>query len=184
LIEEASVFQGGFILSILDIVLVTLYFLLVHQVEVVGVAAFPPNAKPKLTDPSARSETWIILVVFAFYAAWDALSLYFNEKEYGPWPSAVSGALCALGLIPTYAVVPSQPAAVLCIDIHLFGLVFLFRAFKRLQKWNFENRRGETTFQFRAAPTDVKAWIIVCGAVSFIALVSAIAPLARKYICG
>ncbi len=110
--------------------------------------------------------------------------MYFKEKEYGPWPSAACLALSLFGLIPAIAVAPSQPAAVIWIDIYLFSLVFFFRALKRLQKWNFENRKGETTFQFRAAPGTVKAWVITFGAASGIAYLSAIAPLARAYICG
>src|SRR5262249_18394873 len=124
--EEASVFQGGFILSILDILLVTLYFLLVHQVEMAGVAPFLPKPPPSLTEPSATAETWIILIVFCIYVGWDWLSLLFNEKEYGPWPSALCVVLVLLALRPIFAKAAERKAAeVIWIDIYLFGVVFL-----------------------------------------------------------
>jgi hypothetical protein len=74
-LEEKSVFQGGFVLSLLDIVLVTLYFPLVHQVEIKGVAAFPPNVAPFLSAASRMPEAVIISVVFAIYVIWDSANL-------------------------------------------------------------------------------------------------------------
>jgi hypothetical protein len=62
--EEASIFQGGYVLSLLDITLVGLYFLLVHQVEMSGVAAFPPKETPQVTSASALAEAWVLLLVF------------------------------------------------------------------------------------------------------------------------
>lgn len=184
LIEEASVFQVGFVLSILDIVLVTLYFLLVHQVEIEGVAAFPPKMKPTITDPSAKSETWIMIIVFAIYFVWDTIRLIFEEVKYGPWPSVTCLALSGFSLIPALFAAPRQPAAVIWTDVYLIGLVFLFRAFKRLQKWNFVNREGQTTLQIRSAPGDIQAWTYVWSAFSLFFYLLAIAPLARTYICG
>jgi hypothetical protein len=178
--EEASVFQGGFVLSLLDILLVTLYFLLVHQAEVKGVAAFPPKDRPEILPPSAAAETWIILIVFLIYVVWDTLSYINKEKEYGPWPSIVCAVLSALALLPMAAVTTSHLICVLVIDMYLLGLVFLFRALKRLQKWNNAHRPEQTTLQLRAAPTHIKAWVFGCGGVSAVIYLISVVPLARR----
>lgn len=90
--EEASVFQMGYILSVLDIILVGLYFLLVHQVELTNVGAFPADKTPVLTAPSSYPETIIILIVFVIYAIWDLVSKRIDSKKYGAGPSVI----CAL----------------------------------------------------------------------------------------
>lgn len=182
--EEASVFQVGFALSILDIVLVTLYFVLVHQIELKGVSAFPPTSDPTLSEPGAKAEAWIILVVFLIYSVWDTIRLIFREVKYGPWPSVACLSFCALVLVPAHLVAPHQPVAVIWVDLYLVSLVFLFRAFKRLQKWNHVHLADQTTLQLLAAPVKIRAWVYVWCVISLFSFVWAIAPLARRYVCG
>lgn len=160
LAEEASIFQGGFVLSLLDICLVGLYFLLVHQVEITGVAAFPPSKSPTITAPGANAETWIILVVFAIYAVWDWLSYrIIKDKEYSPWPSVTCCLLTALAFYPVYYVWPGQVVMVICTDVYLFCVVILFRALKRFQKWNFYNDKNRNTMRVGEAPWAVHCWV-------------------------
>lgn len=182
LTDEASVFQVGFLLSILDIVLVTLYFLLVHQVEIEGVAAFPLKTKPTITEPSAMSEVWIILTIFVIYALWDSLRWRYKEVGYRPWPSAACIILSAACLFPVYAFAPNQPIAAVFADLYLIALVFLFRAMKRLQKWAAHRTNNETTLwhllcHLRGAPKDIKGWVYglsaACAITYLLAIVSA-----------
>jgi hypothetical protein len=163
--EEASVFQLGFVLSILDILLVTMYFLLVHKVELEGVAAFPPSPGPRLTTASATAEACIITAVYFTYALWDLARWFFREVKYGAWPSVVCTVLAGISIIP--ATTPMPP--VLSTDFFLIGVVFLFRAFKRLQKWNARHQPGARTYTLRGVPGEVILWVVISGALCLIA---------------
>lgn len=168
--EEKSIFQAGFVLSLLDIALVTLYFVLVHQVEIEGVAAFPPKEDPTLAAPSGVAETVIVSAVFAIYAVWDGASYLLKEKGYGPWPSVACFLLALLALIPVnFWIKKGTAAPVIVLDGYLSGLVFLFRVLKRLQKWHWQARQIEAREKL---PVGIVTGVCVAGAVSLAALVA------------
>lgn len=159
--DEASIFQGGFVLSLLDILLVALYFLLVHQVEMSGVAAFPPppESPSKLTPPNARPEIWIIGLVYLIYFVWDHIDRVVSKKDYGAWPSLTCMVLAGLALWPAYRQVAGA-YVVISIDVYLLAIVILFRACKRLQKWQAHQRRDKKSDAFKHAPRTIRLFII------------------------
>ncbi len=161
--DEASIFQGGYILSLLDILLVGLYFLLVHQVEMSGVAAFPPlpNAPSSVTAANARPEIWIIGLVYLIYFVWDIIDRVVSKKDYGPWPSATCVILVAFALWPAYRSKEVGAYVVIFLDVYLIAIVILFRAFKRLQKWKAHQRRDKKPDNLKLAPKSVRSFIIV-----------------------
>jgi len=164
--DEASIFQGSFVLSVLDIVLVGLYFLLVHQVEMDNVTAFPSVDKPpKLIRPSASPESWTILIIFGIYAVWDSASQRIDKKPYGPWPSLLC-VILVIGatLVSGRAAIEPGWLAVWC-DTYLLGVVVLFRALKRLQKWAVRERKDNPTTSYFKAPKGIWVWIVICGCV-------------------
>lgn len=63
-------------------------------------------------------------------------------------------------------------SSVICVDVYLLGLVFLFRALKRLQKWNNNESPEQSTFRYSAAPLDIRGWVIGCVAFSILALLA------------
>ena len=157
--EEASVFQMGYILSVLDIILVGLYFLLVHQVELTNVGAFPADKTPVLTAPSSYPETIIILIVFVIYAIWDLVSKRVDSKKYGAGPSVIC-ALLAAGAFGIAAVKGSSNVrAVIFIDAYLFVVIYLFRAIKRLQKWVATHHDSISLENYRHAPSVLWKWV-------------------------
>ena len=159
--EEASIFQWAYFLSVVDIILVGLYFLLVHQVEVANVNAFPSAQVPEITRPSARPETVIVLIVFVVYAVWDSTSSFAEGKPYGPWPSIVCGLLVLPAFCPI-ATARGESILVILMDVYLIGVILLFRALKRLQKWNIKNRVGHPTFNFLGVPFKIWVWLLFC----------------------
>jgi hypothetical protein len=159
--DEASIFQGGFFLSLLDILLVGLYFLLIHKVEMSGVAAFPPppETPSKVTTPNARPEIWIIGLIYLIYLLWDIADRIVSKKDYGPWPSCTCVVLVALALWPAYRSKEVGPYVVICLDAYLLAIVILFRAFKRLQKWKAHQRRDKSPNRSRLAPMSIRGFV-------------------------
>jgi hypothetical protein len=158
--EEASVFQMGYILSVLDIILVGLYFILVHQVELTDVGAFPTEKTPKLTEPSSYPETVIILIVFSIYALWDFVSKRVDSKKYGPGPSLGCAFLAAGALAIAFVKGSSNVYSVIFIDLYLFVLIYFFRANKRLQKWVATQHGSFTVENYKKAPSVLWKWTV------------------------
>jgi hypothetical protein len=99
------------------------------------------------------------------------MSMLFKEKEYGPWPSIVCIVLTAFALMPAYFSGPNHALTVILTDAYLLGVVFLFRAFKRLQKWNAKSGNAKSTFRFAGVPSNIKKWVVACLLFCLIAFV-------------
>jgi len=139
-----SVFGLPYVGLLLDVFLVILYFILVQAVEV------KQSDPPELTTPSARPEAKWLLVIFFVYVIWDLITdvvphgAIANNRSRIRW---IFKCLCA-SIVSTFASVLSlalifgvfllakrsvASVQVICLDVALVMVIFLFRAAKALE---------------------------------------------------
>lgn len=168
--ENDSIFQWSYLLSVLDIILVGLYFLLVHQVELLNVTAFPTssdNSKLVIIDPSSRPEAIIIFIIFVLYLAWDVFSWIAKEKEYGPWPSVICSVLTAVAVLIPRKDSP-DPMLVITLDAYLATIAVFFRALKQFQKWRHAEKKASRQYNWKQLPLSIKLAVIGSGSTTIV----------------
>ena len=143
--QIVSIFSLRFIGLLVDVLLVILYFVLVKSVELEQV-----GGNPKLSTPSATSESIWIVVIFGTYAAWDLIADVFSNGSIPPtsmvgrlWIGLRVAIVCSLAsctcLLLCYVVLRfSESVAgvleVAAFDAALLAVVLLFRVLKAVER--------------------------------------------------
>ena len=115
----------GFVILLVDVVLVVLYFFLISQAE-------NPDSSGSMVKPSALDEALVLTIVFFGYVVWDALTKLGRRPCLGylgrTWITWVCTFLCFI----TYAHIACirSTSGVLLADAVLLCIVMTFRAFK------------------------------------------------------
>jgi hypothetical protein len=131
-----GVFERGFVILLLDVILVIVYFILVRTVNFEGASA--------RVDPASTVARWVFFI-FILYLVWDFLT---KDFSWGILPTGICVVLA--WLIGRLVRAADQPHY-LTADFALLCLVFFFRAGKELMsKWlSVEGRHTGLTREIR-----------------------------------
>lgn len=151
--EESKFLGKASLIAILDIVLVFEYLLLIRSAEMSGVVIAKTEGNAVLTDPSAHPEAILLSVIFATYCLWDIVAEWGKSSSHGsegsrfkaPWPSVVSAGLAAVVIcVAPPKCCPGGIWSVVCCNVSLVLVVFLFRSLKEYQSNRIEGgeRKG------------------------------------------
>jgi hypothetical protein len=123
--DDTFVFSVPFVLLLIDIALVTCYFIMADGAEI------PAQSTQKVT-PSARNETLWLMIIFFGYLMWGAVAHGIGHDLREFVDSLWSYLLCLALAIATWWFLgeSATPAGVAATDVALIGLVFLFRAIR------------------------------------------------------
>jgi FtsH-binding integral membrane protein len=118
-----SIFSLPYLLLLLDIGLLTAYFIFAKEAGI-------PKAKSAEIKPSAKPESFWLMVVFGGYVLWDIVTYVFQEeKGWAPiYPTIFCFGLSILAWFAFKRVTLRE--AVVVADFGMLALIFLFRALK------------------------------------------------------
>ncbi len=119
----SSIFSKDFIELLLDVVIVVVYFILVHLAD----RWDPAKA---IVIASCREELYCSVVIFALYFVWDLISKLFQPQSLllRSWASLVCLIIALLLAAQLHGVV--RVSGILLVDGSLCALFLLFRVFK------------------------------------------------------
>lgn len=183
-----------FFLLLLEVFLVTLYFALTTVVEGKrhGFDMLPPIGTFS-TEPSARPEAALFIVIYFVYAVWDffadVLSARISPNKWrlnesilfltGVLTHCAISIICVVLCIIIYSVLPSNPSlfSALLGDLALIAVVVFFWEGKALEyypmqifPWEAERKTGAR----RIEPVRPKSWVKILIALFFITVVACI----------
>lgn len=145
--DESKFLGKSSLIAILDIVLVFWYLLLTRSMEMSDVGVAKTENDAVLTAPSACPEAALMTLIFLTYVLWDVVAEWGKPFSCGsedkrfkvPWPSLVSVGLAAVVIcVAPPKGDPGGMWGVVCCDIALVWVVFLFRSLKEDQSKRIE----------------------------------------------
>jgi hypothetical protein len=121
-IKASRVFDGPFVLLILDLLLVACYFILVRRVD-----AYDKNG---VFQASAAVELFWVMVIFGGYVLWDLLTRVLLPREHAENPLwSIIAAACAVALYFSLRGTSSFHGITL-VDVALVTFVLAYRGAK------------------------------------------------------
>ena len=118
-----SIFSLPYLLLLIDIGLLTAYFIFAKEAGI-------PEAKSEPIKPSAKPESFWLMMVFGGYILWDIVTYIFQEGT--GWAPIYPTIFCfGLSILAWFAFKRvTLRAAVVVADLGMLALIFLFRAMK------------------------------------------------------
>lgn len=134
--DVGGIFQGEFLVLLVDVMLVVVYFILVRSVEFAGEKSTPHIG-------AESTVTFWLVMIFVLYSAWDVLTkivlyLKYREKFEGKWFRNYGSRMIPtlVGLLLVYStkrmVDSADSVHVITADLALLFVILFFRSLKDL----------------------------------------------------
>lgn len=160
-----SIVSISFLILLLDLILVIIYFIIIHNVETYEVIQ---EQDPRVMPAEAMTETRWSMVIFGIYFIWDILTKLFDEKYVKnnkvyvrkrflnfksffrrTWPTVVCFILCLIiyksleSNFYDHILVSDKNAYVVVVDFLLLLIFAIFRGLKQIIKKDYQIEEDE-----------------------------------------